>query len=248
MSTIKRGTTPKTRWQHIVIDHLNKVGLSDEDMPTKKEVYQKVRSREERRPLGDQLDNQPTLIERLSERIVAKFGPEIRARGGEVKIHGEHTSVELTLMDYERGFYLLGADGWRYYSRRAGSRQASLRYLCGTDDTGKWAVRIPGTVQSVEQAVAWITPAKVEKAGSQGKTVKRQGDVYLVETSAAHDGSGDDLPESHEWDETKRKLYHLEPNTRKRHRAVYFPKPVTFVMQRVLAMERDGDARGGFGD
>jgi len=250
MSTITRGSTARTRWQHVVIQHLKEVvGLDDEDMPAKKDVYRKLRRRDERRPVGDVLGRQQDLADRLSDKVVSKFRGEIAARGGDLRIEDKHRSVGLCLMDYEEGgLYLLGADGLRYYSCQAGSRRASLRYLCGTDDAGRWAVRVPGTLGSVEEALAWITPAKVERAKDNGKLVKRQGDVYLVETSPAHDGSGDELPKSHMWDEEKRTLYHLEPNTRERHRAVKFPKPVTFVMQRVLAMEREGSRRGGFGD
>jgi hypothetical protein len=99
---------------------------------------------------------------------------EIERRGGETTIdhmpygkagwkHVETRPLEIVSSDPRQGLVLLHAEGWRYYSRRFGSRKATLSYVAGTDDNGPWAVRVPGTIETVGEALAWITPEQVRK-------------------------------------------------------------------------------------
>jgi hypothetical protein len=122
-------------------------------------------------------------------------------------------------------------------------RYVELAYLYGTDDAGPWAVRVPGTVRSVAEGLSWLTPAAVAKAQAEGRRVRRQGDVYAVETTARRDGRGvADLPEAHEWRASTRYLVH-NPDDGRKHRPLRLPYPVEFIPQRAYEMGRSG-ARG----
>lgn len=120
---------------------------------------------------------------------------EIEKRGGEIEIVGRYGTEEVGLLDSGqsegRAVHLVGCDGWRQYSRAFGARRAALRYLYGVDDSGRWAVRVPGTVESVREGLDWLEPAKVKRARERGKRVFRQGNVYLVETSAKYSETGE---------------------------------------------------------
>jgi hypothetical protein len=202
------------------------------------------------------------------------FTAEIEARGGEITIshmpYGraglkniEHRELEIvdTGRSEGRKVWLLRAEGWRYYSRRFGARPAHLAYLCGYDDAGAWAVRVPGTIERADEAVEWLTPATVTKARAAGKRVLRQGDVYAVETVRRCDGSGSyssdddwrvqctgvqvidvDGPGVHCWYPRARVLVHSDPA--RPHRPLQVPYPARFVQQRAYQMGR-GAGIGG---
>jgi len=95
-----------------------------------------------------------------------------------VRDHDMGTRTRLTL---------LAVTGYRFYSRKHGSRQANLAYLCGHDGGGRWAVRVPGTTRTVQDALRWLTPARVHDARHANKQVLRQGSIFVVETSAQYD-------------------------------------------------------------
>lgn len=189
----------------------------------------------------------PSLMERLNAQIVARYVPEIGDRGGAVRIYDKTASVGLSVRDRGRSeagrrLYLLGADGWRYYSRRVPSRYVSLRYLVGQDDNGPFAVRVPGTVGTVAEAVAALLPAQVRQRIEQGRRVARQGDVYAVETTPAHDTATGwvDADRTHWWDADTRYLTH-RPATGRKHRPVKFTAPVRFVAQNRYNLGGCGD-------
>ncbi len=169
---------------------------------------------------------------------------EIQRRGGETEITSDKSSVQLHIAEKANGFVLMKAEGWRYYSRRFGSRHVALAYLCGSDDAGDWAVRVPGTVGSIREALDWITPAAVKEAKAAGKRVLRQGDVYAVETTSRFDGSGE-LPQNHEWRASTRYLVHVGDN-RGHHKPIKISYPVKFVTQHAYEMGRSG--RTGYAD
>ncbi len=186
--------------------------------------------------------------ERLNARLVAAAGAEIRRRGGEISIDGDRASVGLLVWDRDPGrrIALVGARGWRQYSKSYGARPAVLAYLYGTDDAGRWAVRVPGTVRTVAEALAWLEPAEVTQARAAGRQVLRQGDVYAVQTRPGRDGTGaGELPEEHRWNPTTRYLTHHPADGRK-HRPLRVPFPARFLRQRTYQMGR-GTGRG-FGD
>ena len=189
-----------------------------------------------------QAEPQP-LQARLLERLADLYRREIRRRGGETEIGDKDRDIELTIADRAGGLSVLHCSGWRYYSSRAGSWRASLSYLCGTDDNGRWAVRVPGTATTVADAVDFVEPREVRDARAAGRKVLRQGDVYAVETTRAHDGKGR-LPARHQWDPQARTLTHDDPD--RPHAPLHVDYPVRFVQQSVYRMGRQ--ARRGGGD
>jgi hypothetical protein len=188
----------------------------------------------------------PDLPTRLTAALTARAVAEIARRGGETVIENKTSVTRLAIADRDKQarLMLLHADGWRHYSNRFGARFATLSYLYGVDDAGPWAVRVPGTVTTVAAALAWITPAEVTAARVAGRRIARQGDVYAVETTRAHDGGGE-LPDAHTWDAAARTLTHT-PQDGRAHAPLTLPYPVRFVTQRVYGMGRgagraDGD-------
>ncbi|MFJ8676768.1 hypothetical protein [Streptomyces sp. NPDC093589] len=179
------------------------------------------------------------LAERARARRHAAVIREIRRRGGETAIEGRYGVVHLDLVDRSGGMALAHAEGWRAYGKFP-ARMARLSYLWGPDDAGSgpWAVRVPGTVTTVDDALEWLTPAEVTQALARGRRVRRQGDVYAVETTWAHDGTGAGLlASSHQWRPDTRFLVH-RPDDGRRHRPVRLPWPVRFVQQTAYGMGR----------
>lgn len=178
-----------------------------------------------------------TLRQRLSDHIVARYQGEIIRRGGEIAIEEQNQSVPLSVSDRAQGLVLLRATGWRQYSRRFGARLASISYLCGQDDNGAWAIRIPGTILTVGAAIDYAEPSAVKTARQNGMRVLRQGDVYIIEKKRDC-ARQSDLPDSHVWTDEKRMLCHTD--TERPHSPLYVPFPCKFVQQRALGMGRSG--------
>lgn len=173
-----------------------------------------------------------TLEGRLNARLIDIYSAEIRRRGGEGSIRIDRDrEAGLTVADRENGLTLLHVAAWRYYSRSTRNQHATLSYLCGKEDGQLWAVRVPGTITTVRDALDWVEPAAVKKARAAGKRVERQGDVYCVETSKQYDGKGE-LPENHVWDAEARVLAHPE------HGTLRLDFPVRFVPQNAYGMGR----------
>lgn len=88
--------------------------------------------------------------------------------------------------------YLLSGEGWYEYSKRFGSRYQKAVYLIGTDEGQRFAVRLPATCDSVQEALDWLKPADIRKAEDQGLPVKRQGDIFFrpVRTLKTHEMGG----------------------------------------------------------
>ncbi|MEU2968994.1 hypothetical protein ABZ687_28955 [Streptomyces ardesiacus] len=207
-------------------------------------IVQLRRTRAKNRPAVTTME---PLADRFTRRLVGQARAEILRRGGEVVILGKKDRVNgsLYLADRDRAqrIILVRADGWRYYSTRSPQRYVELAYLYGTDDAGPWAVRVPGTLRTVAEALAWLTPNEVVKAQDKGLRVRRQGDVYAIETTPRRDGSGAPfLPEGHEWRTSTRYLVHNPADGRKHH-PLRLPYPVRFVVQSAYEMGRSG-ARG----
>jgi hypothetical protein len=178
----------------------------------------------------------PPVAERARARFLANAVAEIARRGGEASIEGEHRSIPLSVVERTDGVALLGASGWRWYGKRVTPRFVELAYLYGTDDAGPWAVRVPGNTATIAEGLTWLTPAAVVKAEAAGRRVRRQGDVYAIETTRGRDGRGD-LPDAHEWRPETRRMVHRPADGRK-HRPLVLPWPVEFVTQRTIAMGR----------
>lgn len=181
---------------------------------------------------------------KIRSRLAARYTVEVARRGGEIDIEGQYGTEILGCTDHRgsngRETCVLHCSGWRQYSRAYGAARASLSYLCGVDDSGRWAVRIPGTITTVDDAIAYLEPAAVRSARERGKRVQRQGDVYAVETARQHDGLGADDLDRHDWHSRARVLLHPE------HVPMSVAFPARFVTQRALRMGRG--AGHGCGD
>jgi hypothetical protein len=216
--------------------------LADNDMPGQRSMTAITVLRRERRRRNAPIPTPAPLQQRARAWLVGRIYQEIERRGGETEIEGNYGTTYLTIADRRGRLVLMNAEGWRSYGRQP-ARMASLSYLWGADDAGSgpWAVRVPGTLTTVREALAWLTPNEVTKALDKGLRVRRQGDVYAIETTARHDGTGD-LPDGHQWRPSTRYLVHAPADGRK-HRPLRLPYPVRFVVQSAYEMGRSG-ARG----
>lgn len=183
------------------------------------------------------------IAQRLNEHIARKYRIEIDRRGGETFIAEKDRNVLLGVAERRDGLVLLRAEGWRQYSRSFGARPATLVYLCGMDDNGPWAVRVPGTIKTITDAVDKIEPIEVRKAREEGKQILRQGDVYAVERKRDA-ASQSDLPPNHAWNAEARTLKHTDG-----HGDLHIPFACKFVAQTTLRMGRlNTSQRTGRGD
>jgi hypothetical protein len=154
------------------------------------------------------------------------------ARGGETSIEGRYGTEFLQVTDEQDGLVVLHCKGWRKYGSRRPARWCSLSYLCGADDSGPWAVRVPGTIEYVGEALDWIKPAAVKRAEEAGRTVLRQGDMYVVRVSRRWDARGDYIDGRHEWSSDGRWLLHPE------HTPLQVPWPARVYPQKAYQMGR----------
>lgn len=166
--------------------------------------------------------------------LAARYTAAVVARGGETEIVGGYGSASLEVADRAGGLVLLRAEGWRQYSRSYGARPATLAYLCGTDDSGDWAVRVPGTTASVREALEWMEPAAVRRARAAGRPILRQGDVYAVRGRRCDDQRGEPVGTRHGWSSDGRWLLHPE------HAPLQVPWPARLYAQRAYEMGRSG--------
>lgn len=162
-----------------------------------------------------------TFARRAEQKMLERYMAEISARGFDIYIEERYRTTSVKMLDRQDDLWLVGCDGWRHYSNRFGQRYASLRYLCGTDDNGDYAVRCPGSVETVEDALDYTIPAEVQKAREAGKRVIRQGDVFVIELK--RDGK-QELPEGHTFDPETRMLVHEGG-----HETVHIPFPCKFL-------------------
>ncbi len=233
--------------------------LREHNLPGRRSKTAITRLRRERARVTTPVPQPAPAAQRVKLWLAERYMAEIRRRGGEVSIASGTSRSNLRdhyleVTDRSGGLTVLHVEGWRFYSGRHGSQRASLSYLCGRDDNGDWAARIPGTIETVAAALHWITPAAVHKAKALGKTVHRQGDVYAIATTRTHDAPtgwiGDDWrlgadgqqQTSHHWDADTRILSH-HPEDDRRHADLHLPHPVRFVQQSTYGHGR-GNGRG----
>ena len=185
----------------------------------------------------------PSLVERGRTRFADLVKVEALRRGLAVEVDLARNGsrpvryVSETRTDADDQVMLLKADGWADYGRRAINRAKALAILGGRDDAGLWAVRVPATLATAEEALAWLMPAEVRAARDAGKRVLRQGDIWIVERSRDAMG-GVRLPLRHDWDSEARVLRHSG------HTPVEVPFPATAIAQRTLEARGSG-RRGG---
>lgn len=206
--------------------------LKEQGLPGQRSKTAITKLRRVRRSRRENSAPRLTVEGRLNAKLIEDYSAEIRRRGGEDTIRTDKDRYTgLTVADRDSGLTLLHVAAWRYYSRSTRNQYATLSYLCGREDGQLWAVRVPGTVTTVREALDWVEPAAVKKARAAGKRVERQGDVYCIETSKQYDGKGE-LPENHVWDSERRVLAHPE------HSTLRLDFPVRFVPQNAYGMGR----------
>lgn len=86
---------------------------------------------------------------------------------------------KLNLRHRSSGMTLMYANYKYKYSRAVGEWWQNGAWLMGKNDGG-WVVRVPPSCQTVDDAIEWMTPAIVHKKISEGCTVHRQGDIWLI--------------------------------------------------------------------
>lgn len=174
---------------------------------------------------------------------VKEFIEEVERRGGETSITGNYGTVGLQLLSRKRlgperrTLYLLGCEGWRKYGCTP-ARWARLAYLCGHDDNGLWAVRVPGTLRSAKAALEWITPRQVREARKRRLRVLRQGDVYAVERPRDYAEETAGNLDGHTWHHNARVLTHDDEE--RHHAPLRVPFPCALYQQRGYEMGRSG--------
>ena len=232
--------------------------LRERNLPGQRSKTAITRLRRERARRNERAPARPeSLADRTRTQMVRLYTAEITRRGGEVTIAGRFTSERLypSGQDTRARLVLLHAEGYRDYGSDEGCHWARLSYLCGVDDSGRWAVRVPGTITGTWAAVSWLTPAAVQRAIRLGRRVRRQGDIYGIEMKRQGDTAtgwvGDDRRRdpktgewvtSHHWNAETRYLTH-HPEDGRKHRPVRIGYPVRFEQQRAYGMGRTG-ARG----
>lgn len=200
--------------------------------------YELAKGRQERRmahrdPLAGRKPG--GMIARSIENRRQFFVREIARRGFDTVITSgsgawrDAKDIELEVMDRQDGLWLLGCEGWRKYTRNY-SAYATLRYLCGIDDNGPWAVRVPGSAGTVDEALDFTIPAEVKKAHQNGRRVLRQGDVFVIEMKR---DTSHVLPRGHRFDAQTRTLTHEGG-----HETLRVPFPCKFVTAQGLAPRR----------
>lgn len=147
---------------------------------------------------------------------------------------------EGTVEDYDpdRRMWVVNVERRHHYSNAFGDWWVRASWLAGHDDSGYWAVRIPGTILLIDDALDWITPAAVRKAEAEGRQVLRQGDVYIAEKKRGPDHTRD-LPWRHQWDAETRTLSHPQ------HPDIAIPFPFRAYAQRQLTSTSAGAGRRG---
>lgn len=107
-------------------------------------------------------------LKQIRERnLDVPYGFESYVKGRKVTDRKRNPSLWLFHTSYLARYP--GEDWWQHAS-----------FLCGHSDRQDWAVRVPGTKITVEDALYWLTPAKVRNAQKAGKEVHQQGDFYFV--------------------------------------------------------------------
>ena len=206
-----------------------------------RQIYAEVKAKQEQRAANRPgTSYTPDIRARVRAHLLALAREEVARRGLATLLR------PTTLVDYDpkARVWLVGAE------ERIGSRTNSWLYehqwLVGRDEGRLWAVRVPATVASVAEGLAWLVPAEVKRAKAQGRGVIRQGDMYLIELKVARANLGALVGTRHTYDPQTRIVTHPEHAPA----AVIAWRGVKAVRQRALAPWRrwGGGARRVFGD
>ncbi len=190
-------------------------------------------------PRGDYLRH---LQMERKRRLVAACAEAVRERGLESPTCSP-ADPEAVLRDEDRStsLWLVGVEKKYHYSNAFGDWWVQAAWLCGRDShvNGQvWAVRVPGTLGTVREALDWLTPGPVKKALSEGRRILRQGDVYLVEKKRGPDHVVALRGTRHVWEPQSRTLGHPE------HGELHVPFPFRAYRQAQLHSNSRGAWRG----
>lgn len=182
-------------------------------------------AREAARPVAMQAGKE-ALVARVNARLLALGVAAIRERGVDTPTGYDEAKLRVTDRAPRQRMWVLHFNEYVKYSSRQ-SWWVSASYLCGIEDGQVWVERVPASITTVEEAVAYITPAAVKRAAAEGRQVLRQGDVFLVERRRG----GDDLaalPERHRFDPGNRTLSHPQ------HGSLHVPFPFAVHLTRTV--------------
>ena len=179
--------------------------------------------------------------DRVREYLISLAWNQIQGRGISTPA-GLEDPDQLLLIHRDKGrrMWLLSYEGWYKYSVKAGTWYQAACYLAGREDGQVWVVRVPSTVETVDEALDWLTPKAVKEAQSKGRWWARQGDVYLVEMPRL---GHDDLDEI----EYTRQVWRITPKGQRRlvhpqHKPIIVPKKVRWV-RAIRQRQIDGNKR-----
>ncbi|NMC34938.1 MAG: hypothetical protein GYA36_21160 [Veillonellaceae bacterium] len=130
-------------------------------------------------------------IDRVTETLIERTEQAITERGLDRPTGWDGGRIR----DRVGGVWLYGAEYRYHYSNKFGDWWTGACYVAGVEDCQVWAVRVPRRMTTVAEALAYITPAAVRNAQDQGRTVLRQGDVWLIQQRTDNLGA---LPRSHQ--------------------------------------------------
>lgn len=145
---------------------------------------------------------EPTLEKRLHQHLV-QLPPDDWSR--ECQLHAGR------IRDYDpnRKLWLVYTSNYLYTYNNYKDIYRNRQWLCGKDDGGYFRHQIPCTIDNIDDALKWVTPAVVKKAIAGGKQVLRQGEVWFVETTRRCDNT-DAIPQHHHWNPLTRDCTHDE--------------------------------------
>jgi hypothetical protein len=124
----------------------------------------------------------PSINNRLYKHLKRILNNQIRERNLDVPTGWNTFRARVVEYDKINRIWLI-TDNYKYhYSNRFGDWWVSGAFICGKDDNQYWACRVPSTCNTINDAIDWLTPAKVKNCIDSNKYYCRQGDIYLVQT------------------------------------------------------------------
>lgn len=151
----------------------------------------------------------PTQIIKLQNRLknyLVKITPNTSYRECNLQ------AGRITDYDKTQKLWIISCSKYLYTYKEYKDIYRDAMWLCGRDDGHIFVHQIPSTITKIEDALAWIRPAAVDKAIKAGKKVLRQGDIWFVE----HNFRCDDtraIPAGHNYNPQTRDCVHAEHGT-----------------------------------
>jgi hypothetical protein len=159
---------------------------------------------------------------RVAARLIAICAEQIRKRRLSTPAGFDDSKLFIRNRERPGGLWLCACEYFYEYSKRFGAWKQRAAYLCGKDDSGYWAMRVPSTCHTVRTALSKAFPAEFLKAKEEGRRTWRQGDILAVELKRGKDNTNALAGTRHTFRDT-RYLVHPE------HKPVRLPNtPVKF--------------------